>query len=462
MPLSSDTAAVAAPAGFAPKVDSPAPVALRRQLSVLSATMFGLSYICPSVVVSTFGVVAVRSGGAGALAYLIATVAMVLTAASYGRMAARYPESGSAYTYVARTTNPTLGLVVGWVLILDYFFIPTVICLITAKALEVLWPATSFHFWIFGVAAVATSINLLGIKVADRVNLAIMSAQLLAMGLLMFICSRYLHATGLAPAAAPGSAVFTLTPFHTSAANLPLAMAGAAIACYSFLGFDAVSTLSEETVDPTRNIPRATILAAGLAGLIFVGTVYLMSLAHPSLQFADVDNAGFAVLQTTTGPVFSTAFTFVLIVSNLAAVVCAQAGCSRLLYAMARDTMLPKPFFGYLSPRFRVPTLSIGLMGVVMLLGQWLDVDTATSCVNFGAFSAFLAVNACVVIDRVGGKRALNIGVLALTVALVGAAASMWLLFSLSRTALTVGLTWLVVGLVYVGLRSRAVRAPAS
>ena len=459
MTITSDTAAVAAPAGFVPKVDSPAPVALRRQLSVLSATMFGLSYICPSVVVSTFGVVAIRSGGAGALAYLIATVAMVLTAASYGRMAARYPESGSAYTYVARTTNPTLGLVVGWVLTLDYFFIPTVICLITAKALEVLWPATSFHVWIFVVAAVATTINLLGIKVADRVNLTIMSAQLLAMGLLMFVCSRYLHGTSLAPAAAPGSSVFTLAPFHTSAANLPLAMAGAAIACYSFLGFDAVSTLSEETVDPTRNIPRATILAAGLAGLIFVGTVYLMSLAHPSLQFADVDNAGFAVLQTATGPVFSTAFTFVLIVSNLAAVVCAQAGCSRLLYAMARDTMLPKSFFGYLSPRFRVPTLSIGLMGVVMLLGQWLDVDTATSCVNFGAFSAFLAVNACVVIDRVGGKRALNIGVIALAVALVGAAASMWLLFSLSRTALTVGLIWLVVGLVYVGLRSRAVRA---
>ena len=431
------------------------PVALRRQLSVLSATMFGLSYICPSVVVSTFGVVATRSGGVGALSYLIATLAMVLTAASYGRMAARYPESGSAYTYVARTTNPTLGLVVGWVLILDYFFIPTVICLITAKALEVLWPATSFHFWIFVVAALATGINLLGIKVADRVNLTIMSAQLLAMGLLMFICSRYVHATTLVSAAP----AFTLAPFHTSAANLPLVMAGAAIACYSFLGFDAVSTLSEETVDPTRNIPRATILAAGAAGLIFVATVYLMSLAHPALGFADIDNAGFEVLKAVSGSGFTAAFTVVLVVSNLAAVVCAQAGCSRLLYAMARDNMLPKTFFGYLSPRFRVPTLSIGLMGLIMLFGQWLDVDTATSCVNFGAFSAFLAVNACVVIDRVGGKRALKIGVLALAVALVGATASIWLIFSLSRTALTVGLTWLVIGLLYVGLRSRVVRA---
>ena len=420
--------------------------------------MFGLSYICPSVVVSTFGVIAVRSAGAGALAYLIATIAMVLTAASYGRMAARYPESGSAYTYVARTTNPTLGLVVGWVLILDYFFIPTVICLITAKALEVLWPATSFHFWIVVVAALATVINLLGIKVADRVNLTIMSAQLLGMALLMYFCSRYLHATALVPAAAAGTPVFSLAPFHASAANLPLVMAGAAIACYSFLGFDAVSTLSEETVDPTRNIPRATILAAGAAGLIFVATVYLMSLAHPSLRFADVDNAGFEVLKTATGSGFTFAFTIVLIVSNLAAVVCAQAGCSRLLYAMARDNMLPKAFFGYLSPRFRVPTLSIGLMGIVMLLGQRLDIDTATSCVNFGAFTAFLSVNGCVVLDRVGGKRALNIGVGALAVAMVGAAASIWLIFSLSRTALTVGLIWLALGLLYVGLRSRAIR----
>jgi putrescine importer len=423
--------------------------------------MFGLSYICPSVVVSTFGVVAVRSAGAGALSYLLATIAMVLTAASYGRMAARYPESGSAYTYVARTTNPTLGLIVGWVLILDYFFIPTVICLITAKALEVLWPATSFHFWIFVVACLATGINLLGIKVADRVNLTIMSIQLLAMALLMFVCSRYLNGTRLAPAAIPGAHVFSLAPFHTSAANLPLVMAGAAIACYSFLGFDAVSTLSEETVDPTRNIPRATILAAGAAGLIFVATVYLMSLAHPSLRFADVDDAGFEVLKAVTGSGFTAAFTVVLIVSNLAAVVCAQAGCSRLLYAMARDNMLPKAFFGYLSPRFRVPTWSIGLMGIIMLLGQWLDVDTATSCVNFGAFSAFLAVNACVVVDRVGGKRALDIGVSALAVAVVGATASIWLIFSLSRTALSVGLIWLTIGLLYVGLRSRAVRGAA-
>jgi len=124
--------------------------------------------------------------------------------------------------------------------------------------------------------------------------------------------------------------------------------------------------------------------------------------------------------------------------------------------------MLPKTFFGYLSPKFRVPTLSIGLMGLVMLLGQQLDIDTATSCVNFGAFSAFLAVNACVVLDRVGSRRALNVSAISLAAALVGATASIWLIFSLSRMALTVGMIWLTLGLLYVGLRTRAIRGGAA
>jgi putrescine importer len=440
-------------ASIAPTASGNEPVSLRRQLSTVSAAMFGLSYICPTVVVSTFGVIAVRSAGASALAYLIATLAMLLTAVSYGRLAARYPDAGSAYTYVSRTTHARLGRIVGWVLILDYFFIPAVICLISAKALEVFWPGVSFRIWIVVVAATATAVNLLGIKVADRVNLAIMSVQLLAMALMIFLCARYLQSntTGGAP-------VFSLTPFHASFANLPLAMAGAAIACYSFLGFDAVSTLSEETIDPVRSIPRATLLAAALAGAFFIATIYVLALIHPAYAFADIDNAGFEVLQKATGPTFSSLFTLVLIVSNLAAVISAQAGCSRLLYAMARDEVLPKTFFGYLSPRFRTPSLSIGLMGVVMLLGEWLDIDTATSCVNFGAFSAFMAVNACIVFDRGFGRRELRAGWTAAGLALAGAVASLWLIVSLSRTALTVGLVWFSIGVLFFAWRFRGVR----
>ena len=148
-------------------------------------------------------------------------------------------------------------------------------------------------------------------------------------------------------------------------------------------------------------------------------------------------------------------FTCVLVVSNLASLVCAQAGCSRLLFVMARDNRIPKRFFGYLSPRFRTPTLTIGLMGIVMLLGELLDVDVATSCVNFGAFSAFLAVNVCAVADRIAEKGPLRVGIIPIVMACAGAAAAIWLIFSLSRLALTVGLVWLLVGLCYVVYQRR-------
>jgi putrescine importer len=140
----------------------------------------------------------------------------------------------------------------------------------------------------------------------------------------------------------------------------------------------------------------------------------------------------------------------VLIVSYIAAVMCAQAGSSRLLYVMGRDGVMPLKWFAYLHPRLRTPVFNIALMGIVMLAGEWVDVETAASCVNFGAFSAFLAVNLCVF--RLPG------GTWKLVQSAGGALASLWLLVSLHRTALTVGLGWLLVGLAYLAYRTRGFR----
>jgi putrescine importer len=432
-----------------PPLSAPAPT-LQRRLSTTSAALFGLSYICPVVIISTFGVIAQQSQGATALAYLVATGAMILTASSYGRMAARYPEAGSAYTYVSRTTTPVIGLVVGWVLLLDYFFIPMVIALITAKAFEVLLPGISFRVWILLIAAFATGVNLLGIKVADRVNLTIMAAQLAAMAGLAIVCVRYLN--GTPPHAAAAVSITT--------GSLAAMLGGAAIACYSFLGFDAVTTMSEETRDPTRSIPRATVIAAAAGGAIFIAISYLMARVHPSHVFQDVDNAGFEIVRMVAGPLFVTAFMVVLLISNVAAAMCAQAASSRLLFAMGRSRTLPARFFGYLHPRYRTPSYSIVLMGIVMLGGEGMNIETATSCVNFGAFSAFLAVNICVLIDHLSQRRQLSGGAGKVLVAAAGALASMGLLASLGRIALTVGFAWLAIGLTYIGVLTSAYRKP--
>jgi amino acid transporter len=127
---------------------------------------------------------------------------------------------------------------------------------------------------------------------------------------------------------------------------------------------------------------------------------------------------------------------------------------------MGREAVLPARAFGYLHPRLRTPVFNLVLMGVVMLAGEWLDVETAASCVNFGAFMAFLAVNLCVLWDHRGEQRQMPGGRIKLLQAALGAVGALWLIVSLHKTALTIGILWLCMGLFYVCLRTRGFRAP--
>jgi putrescine importer len=427
--------------------DSGVPATLNRRLGGFSAALFGLAYICPTSVISTFGILATGTGGAVASAYLIATTAILLTAISYARMAAYYPQGGSAYAYVLRTVNPSAAFLVGWVLALDYFFVPMVICLFTAKAFEVVLPAVSYRVWVLVIACSTTFINLLGIKIANRVNLTIMVAQLAVIAVLIALCYLFL---GVANPATVGS---TLAPFVGIHTNFKLIIGGAAIAAYSFLGFDAVTTLSEETRSPTRNIPIATVFAAAASGAIYIVTSYLMARVHPNTNFKDVDNAGYEIAALVSGHGFLLIFVVVMI-AFIASVMCAQAGSSRLLFAMGRDGALPK-VFARLNLRFRTPDFNIALTGAVMLIGLLVDVDTAASCVNFGAFAAFASVNLCVIYDHLSVRRVLPGGPVKLLLAGAGASAAVWLLWCLQATAVVVGLIWLTAGCAYQLVRTR-------
>ncbi|HEX4153775.1 MAG TPA: APC family permease [Steroidobacteraceae bacterium] len=424
----------------------PSTSVLSRRLTPWSAALFGLSYICPTVVFSTFGILARATEGATASAYATATAAILLTAGSYARMSARWPDSGSAYTYVSNTVNDAFGFLAGWLLILDYFLVPMVICLFTAKACEMILPHVDYRLWIVLIAAFTTAVNVLGIQVANRVNLAIAAAQFAVIAILILLCIWTLSPSGR------GAQAWTAAPFFNSRTSLPLVMSGAAVAAYSFLGFDAVTTLAEETLDPTRSIPRATLFAAAASGFIYIVCSYFMGLVHPSIEFRDVDNAGYEILSAVSGAAFPWLLAIVLC-AFVASIMCAQAGSSRLLYAMARDGTLPKAALTYVHPRFRTPVTNICLLGAAMIAGIWLDVEAAASCVNFGAFAAFTAVNLSVIYDHTAGQRALPGGMLKLAQAAAGAVATLWLMASLHRAALMVGSAWLLAGAVYLMYR---------
>ncbi|MGF6198681.1 APC family permease [Pseudomonas laurylsulfatiphila] len=420
---------------------------LQRTLSLGSVVLFGIAYMTPIIVLGTFGILAQSTAGMVPAAYFAALVAMFFTAMSYGRMASAFPVAGSAYSYVRKAISPKLGFIAGWAVLLDYLFLPMAIWLIGAAYLNSAFPAVPQWVWVLAFIGITSAINIVGLKLANGINALLMLVQFLVLIAFVALCVHYVGGDASTP-------LWSIKPFFNGDMQMPLIMSGAAIACYSFLGFDAVSTLTEETRDPRRTIPRAIMLITLIGGLIFVGVSYFVQIAHPSFQFESVDSAAYEIARNIGGDLFVSIFLIGLIVGQFASGLSAQASGSRLLYAMGRDGVLPKSFFGTLHERFGTPINSILLCAVVALLALKLDVTTSTSFINFGAFLAFSLVNLSVIFHYwIGGdKKGLREIVLFLLFPFIGLAADLWLMVSLDHLAVYLGLSWLAIGVVYLAV----------
>ncbi|KHK61341.1 APC family permease [Pseudomonas frederiksbergensis] len=420
---------------------------LQRTLSLGSVVLFGIAYMTPIIVLGTFGILAQSTSGMVPAAYLAALVAMFFTAMSYGRMAAAFPVAGSAYSYVRKAISPKLGFIAGWAVLLDYLFLPMAIWLIGAAYLHSAFPGVPQWLWVLVFIGITSGINIFGLKLANGINALLMLVQFLVLIAFVALCVHYVGGDASKP-------LWSIKPFFDGDMQMPLIMSGAAIACYSFLGFDAVSTLTEETRDPRRTIPRAIMLITLIGGLIFVSVSYFVQIAHPSSQFDSVDSAAYEIARNIGGDLFVSIFLIGLIVGQFASGLSAQASGSRLLFAMGRDGVLPKSIFGTLHERFGTPVNSILLCAVVALLALKLDVTTSTSFINFGAFLAFSLVNLSVIFHYWIGaqKKGLREVVLFLLFPFIGLAAGLWLMVSLDHLAIYLGLSWLAIGVVYLAV----------
>ncbi|MDA8434665.1 MAG: APC family permease [Actinomycetales bacterium] len=429
---------------------------LVRTLGLRSVVLFGLAYMTPLIVLGIFGIIAETTGGATPSAYLLALVAMLFTAFSYGRMARAYPVAGSAYTYVRRTIDSRAGFLVGWAVLLDYLFLPMVIWLFGAVYLQAKFPGVPFWVWIVAFIATTTVLNVLGIQVAAKANFLLMAFQILVIVLFVALSLSHVFASDGAGGLVSGD------PFANSTTTLAGISAGAAIAAYSFLGFDAVTTLTEETIDPRRTIPRAIMLTALIGGGIFVVVAYTTQLVHPGGVFEDSASAAFDIAKEIGGDLFGSIFLAGLVMAQYASGLAAQAGVSRLLFAMGRDNVLPRKFFGFVHPKYHTPVLNLVLSGLVGMLALWFDPATSTSFINFGAFTAFTFVNLSVIAYFVRQRRAgIAHNPWAYVVApALGALVDLWLLTQLDRNAITLGLGWLALGVIYLGVLTKGFRTP--
>lgn len=420
---------------------------LKRTLSLYHVVLFGLAYMTPMIVFGTYGVLADITNGVVPTSYLIALIAMLFTAYSYGKMVQAYPTSGSAYTYTRKTVNSSLGFLVGWAVLLDYLFLPMVIWLIGGVYLNASFPSVPTWVWIVGFIAITTIINLIGLKVATNINFILMVFQILVIAIFLILSVvSVLGGNG-------AGTLLTMDAFMNQSSSFSLLVAGAAIACYSFLGFDAVTTLSEETIEPKKTIPKAIFLIALFGGAIFIISAYFLYLVHPDYSsFVNSDSAAFEIAKNIGGNMFGAVFLAGLVIAQFTSGLSAQTSAARLLFAMGRDSVLPRKIFGYISKKHRTPVFNLCLIGIVGLLAVLLDVTTSTSFINFGAFITFMFVNISVVAHYyIRNKRRSGSDIILYFIfPLIGFVLDAFLFSKLDIHALVLGSVWTAIGFAYL------------
>ena len=427
---------------------------LKRVLSRADLVLYGLVILTPTAPYPVYGTVQQISGGHAALCYLVAAVAMLFTAASYGRMSLAFPVAGSTYTYVQRGLSEHIGFLAGWAMMLDYFLIPLLSVVYAALTAARLLPRVPYLAWAAIFTLAITLINLRGIKMTARANVVLIvilsTSSVLFGGLAIYWVVTQHGASGLL------SVGGLWRPETFSVQSL---MLGAGISALSYIGFDAVTTLAEDARSPERDLAFATVGVCVLQSVICVLTVYLAALAWPDYRsFPEAETAILDVGTRIGGPWMFRWITFVLLVAGLASAMTGQAGASRLLLGMGRDGAISRTVFGHIDAASSTPTRSVWLMGAVSLAGALLTgFQLIVELLNFGAFVGFILVNVSVISHYWVRKRERRIW-LNLVFPAAGALVSTYLWLSLTTKAKLVGFGWLGLGILYLAVMTRGFR----
>ena len=462
----------------------PAGLRLRRTLTLSDLILYGIIVIQPVAPMSVFGVLSDRGRGHVVTAILIAMVAMLFTGISYGRMARAYPSAGSAFTYVAQEVNPTVGYITGWSMVMDYMLNPLICTVWCAGQASQFAPGVPAWFWKIFFAIVFTSLNIRGIKTSARINTG-MAIAMGAVVVAIFIAgARYIFG-------APHDAAYFTRPFYDPHTFTYGGLFGCtSIAVLTYIGFDGISTLSEEAENPRRNILLATVLTCVVIGILSAVEAYVAQLIWPASQpFPDINTAYSYVAGRAWAPLF-TIVGFTLLLANFGSGMGAQLGAARLLYGMGRSNALPKSFFGAVDSQHRIPRNNVFLVGAVALIGAFLleivagyktyslgssalTWDTVkkilnggeayglgAEMLNFGALIAFMGVNVAAFLRYYLRSNEKKLSFLIPPV--LGFIICLGLWVNLSRPAIIVGSIWMAAGIAFGVWKTKGFRQEMS
>jgi amino acid transporter len=430
---------------------------LKRVLTLRDLLVYGMIIMQVAAPVPIFGLLEQRSNGHAVLAVLLAMLVMLITAISYGRMAVLYPMAGSAYTYVGRALNPHLGFLAGWSMLLDYLMIPLISAIIPALALQRLMPAAPLPLLTLLIVVAMTTLNLRGVRTTVRANVLLLVVTSIVVLVFIGLAGRY-----LAIHQALGGALSVSPLYNPATFELSAVLGGISLAAVNYIGFDGLTTLAEDAVNPKRDMVLSTVLVVLITGILSAVELHFLHGVLPDWHSGDPNTSYLDVMRMVGGPLLFTTFLIVMSVSQFGSGFSVQVSAARLLYGMGRDNVLPRSIFGYLSPERQNPSRNILFVGVLAYLGTvFIPFDQALDLLNFGAFLGYMGVNLAAVWSYYvphppAGYRRRMLGDLLIPSSGFLGCLIFWI--GLPLRAKVVGSLWLLLGLAYCAYKTRGFR----
>ena len=441
---------------------------LPRTLGLFSLICFGVgSTIGAGIFVLTGTVAAEHAGPAVTLSFLLASIACGFAGLCYAEFAALIPLAGSAYTYAYVAFGEITAWIVGWCLVLEYIFASALVAIgwsgyaqsfsahfgvhLPAALLQAPFDVSPHGLMMTGAvvnvpAVVAvllcTALLLVGTQISARINGAIVIANVIAILVMSAIGLMHAHWNYWIPFIPPNAGSFG--QFGISGV-----CAGAALVFYAYVGFDAVSTMSQETRHPTRDVPLALIGALGICTILYVlialmitGLVdyHLLAVPNPVSVALSADELSQAWVKVLVDAIVAVSLVSALLVTLL--------GQVRIFFAMARDGLLPA-MFAAIHPRWRTLHLGTMVTGLTAaVIAGFFPLRLLGELISIGTLLAFMVVCLGVMVlrrRRPDLKRPFRVPGYPWTPVL-GVATCLGLMLSLPRDTWIRLVVWLILG----------------
>ncbi len=426
---------------------------LRRSLGFWGVIVYGIIFTCPMAAMQMFGFVGQYANGLDSLVYIIGVAGMIFTALSYGRCIREWPIAGSVFSYIQRTINPHVGFIGGWLILIDYALIPALVLSLAAIFLNMLIPSIPEWTALLIFVLVDTVINYIGIELADKENIALFVIQLAGIAAFLLTGVIYIVHGG-------GAGRFNLDPiFQASKFNIDFVATALSIAAVTLLGFDAMTTLAEETDRPQQLIPSGMIVTLIIIGFLFIAETYIGRLIHPAVQGLDPDTGFMGVIVPAIGGKPLQTYILIAFVLSLAfgTALNSQLAASRILYSMGRDKLIPG-FFGKVHPRFKTPYIAAIVFGVVTFaVANLIGIESLSKLVNYGAMTSYMMLNVAVFwfffVKK--GQRGVGGFFNHFLFPVIGFIVIGYVWYGFDPITKIVGTCWLILGVIYGAIKSR-------